>query len=89
MARADGSHERQLTDLGGLNTFAAFSSDGEKIAFQHRNPNKPGIKAIVHVMNADGTDVRPITGSEAHIGYGGGRPAWRPRQMDRLLRSLQ
>ncbi|HUG90078.1 MAG TPA: protein kinase [Planctomycetaceae bacterium] len=75
---ADGSSERQLTALGGMSTFAAWSPDGETIAFQHRNPNKPGAGATIHLINPDGTGLRAITGPEAPSRYGGGRPAWRP-----------
>jgi serine/threonine protein kinase/Tol biopolymer transport system component len=77
--RADGTGERQLTSLGGLNTFAAWSPDGQRIAFQHRYPNVPGRKAIVRVLDIDDPEPAPISGPEAHIGYGGGRPAWGPR----------
>jgi serine/threonine protein kinase/Tol biopolymer transport system component len=74
----DGTQERQLTDLGGLNTFAAWSPGGEWIAFEGRNPNAPGTHATVYVVSTDGMEIRPITQAEAHIGFGGGRPAWGP-----------
>jgi eukaryotic-like serine/threonine-protein kinase len=75
---ADGTSERQLTAIGGLNTFAAWSPDGEWIAFEGRLPNTPGTYATVYLVRTDGTEVRPITQAEAHLGFGGGRPAWRP-----------
>ncbi len=74
----DGGQERQLTDLQGLNTYATWSPDGQRIAFEHRDPNIPGRKATVMVMNVDGSALRPVGRDEAHVGYGGGRPAWQP-----------
>ncbi len=79
---ADGTHDRQLTHLRGLNTFAAWSPDGHKVAFQHRHPNIPGRKATVYIVDVDGSNATPISGAEAHIGYGGGRPAWQPASSD-------
>ncbi len=75
---ADGSGERQLTQMRGLNSFAAWSPDGNWIAFEHRSPNIPGREATVHVRTIDGSKSTAISRAEAHVGFGGGRPAWRP-----------
>jgi Tol biopolymer transport system component len=58
--------------VGGLNTFASWSPDRKKLAFQHRNPNKPRTYAVVYIMNADGANRTAISGEEAHIDFGGG-----------------
>lgn len=68
---------RQLTTLGGLNTYPAWSPDGKKIAFQHHIPfGKPG---TLHIMDADGSNLKKIFTDETHARYGGGRPAWKPK----------
>jgi WD40 repeat protein len=75
---ADGGNERKLTRLTGLNSFAAWSRDGKQIAFLHHAPEFPGQRASLYIMNADGSDPREIAPLEAHMGHGGGRPAWKP-----------
>jgi TolB protein len=73
VADADGKNAKQLTQLGGQNTYAAWSPDGKKIAFHHSVDGQPG---SLYVMDADGGNRKELLKDEAPIE--GGRPVWRP-----------
>lgn len=70
--RPDGTGLRLLTDRyrGG----AAWSPDGEEIAFFAPGPR---IAPVPHLINADGTQLRPLVGEDADI-VGSGAPSWSP-----------
>jgi TolB protein len=70
----DGSNRRQLTKLGGKNSYAAWSADGAKIAFYHGD----GERSSLYVMNADGGNPREVL-ANAMIPEEGGRIAWKPK----------
>jgi len=72
---ADGSAQRQLTSLGGLNGLAAWSPDGARIAFQHTNSSE--INGSLYIMDTSGDNIRAIVKSAGPTE--GGRPAWRVR----------
>jgi serine/threonine protein kinase/Tol biopolymer transport system component len=74
---AGGPNQKQLTSLGGRNDGPAWSADGKRIAFWHRelNPStgKPKGEAQLYIMNADGSNPREIL-----MVNGGTRLAWKP-----------
>jgi Tol biopolymer transport system component len=72
-ANADGSNAKQVTKLGGLNTYAAWSPDGKTIAFYHAENEETG---SFQVMDAAGGNRKELLKNEAPVE--GGRPAWRP-----------
>ncbi|MDX1429872.1 MAG: hypothetical protein R3282_06275 [Rhodothermales bacterium] len=55
----DSRSERQLTELGGYNGGVAYSPDGSQVAFHRAERGK----AELWLMNADGSEQRPITDS--------------------------
>ena len=66
---ADGSGQRKLSRNAGYDYGAAWSPDGQKIAFV-RGPGKPEI----HVMNADGSGQKRLTRKDAADFF----PVWSP-----------
>jgi Tol biopolymer transport system component len=70
----EGKDVKQLTKLGGQNSYATFSRDGKKIAFYHRD----GTNSSVHVIDADGSNDKEVM-SKAELPPEGGRVAWQPR----------
>ncbi len=70
----DGSHNRQLTRLGGMSSLAAWSPDGKRIIFQHTPLGKD--RASLFLI-PDGGDPTPIL--KAGGPREGGRPTWKPR----------
>jgi Tol biopolymer transport system component len=73
---ADGSNRKQLTKLGGGNSYAAWSMDGKKIAFLHINEGDEA--GTPHIMDADGTNAKPIL-PKPEGPIEGGRLAWKPK----------
>ena len=72
-AGPDGKNAKQLTKLGGVNTYAAWSHDGKEIAFHHSEDNKGKFQ----IMDADGGNQRELLKDETQVE--GGRPAWKPK----------
>ena len=66
---ADGSSVVRLTEDPSYNTAPAWSPDGSRIAFAS---NRDGVFQV-HLMNADGSDVRQITHTRDN-----GHPSWGP-----------
>lgn len=65
--RADGSDVHALTDNqpGQCDGHPSFSPDGSEIAFTSNHCTSPAfVQPQICVMSADGTDVRPLTGSD-------------------------
>lgn len=65
--RGDGSDMHALTnnERGQCDTHPAFSPDGSEIAFTSYHRSSPGfVRGQIFVMKPDGTDVRPLTGSD-------------------------
>src|SRR5205085_7624127 len=74
MIDPDGSNKKQLSKLGGLNTYAAWSPDGKQIVFHHSGGNEDG---IIYLMEADGSNPKEILKGEGPDQ--GGRAAWKPK----------
>jgi Tol biopolymer transport system component len=65
--RADGSGETNLTDNdNGCDTIPSFLPDGSEITFtsDHCSTGPDFVQPQICAMRADGTDVRPLTGSD-------------------------
>jgi Tol biopolymer transport system component len=65
--RADGSGVHALTDneWGQCDTEPSFTPDGSEIAFtSYHRANPAFVRGQIYLMRADGTDVRPLTGSD-------------------------
>jgi serine/threonine protein kinase len=73
VCNADGSDQRQLTSLGGLNGLAAWSRDGNRIAFQHTSPNE--VNGSLYLMDSAGGNMTTVLKSGGPTE--GGRPAWK------------
>lgn len=61
---ADGSGQRQITNLGGANFAPIFTPDGRRIIFSsnHRNPRGPAAQNFdLFLINLDGTGLEQIT----------------------------
>ena len=56
----DGTGVVKLTDSGSFNGSPGWSPDGKKIAFASDRADLPG-RMEIHVMNADGSNVRRLT----------------------------
>jgi len=85
VSNADGTNEKQLTTLGGLNTMATWSPDGRRIAFVHdysidNHSDNPNREITLWLMDADGSNQRKINVGTLKFELGWGRfIAWRPR----------
>ena len=83
MMNADGSGRWRLADLPLCRDFA-WSPDGTRIAFTYATRLKgvhfhsgPGSFSDIYIINADGTDLRPVTATELLGEY---RPKWHPTE---------
>jgi len=66
VARANGTAAIKVADAGNYNPI--WSTDGTKIAYQSTRDGRDSSREI-YVVNADGSDERQVTDSEAHIFY--------------------
>jgi Tol biopolymer transport system component len=71
---ADGKNRKQLTKIGGQNSYAVWSRDGKKIAFHHRSEETTAI----YIMDADGGNATAVV-MNADLPIEGGRIAWQPK----------
>jgi serine/threonine protein kinase len=71
---ADGSNPKNLTRDPGYDADPAWSPDGKQIAFASRRGPQRGFH--LHVMDADGKNVRMLSQSDNE--YGAVYPAWTP-----------
>jgi Tol biopolymer transport system component len=58
---ADGSNQRQVTDLGGANFAPFFHPDGERIIFSSNNHNPDGRNFDLFLVGVDGSDLTQVT----------------------------
>jgi Tol biopolymer transport system component len=71
----DGGNRKQLSQLGGLNSYAAWSPKGDRIVFQHHaKGNADGVLYSLDVKTGKAT----LLGKDIACPYEGGRPSWRP-----------
>jgi TolB protein len=61
VANADGSDQRQVTDLGGANWSPYFHPSGEKLLFCSNHQSEEGFPFNIYMVNLDGTNVEQIT----------------------------
>jgi Tol biopolymer transport system component len=69
---ADGSDQRQITNLGGANFAPIFTPDGRRIIFSsnHRNPRGPGAANFdLFLVNPDGTGLEQVTTHSSFDGF--------------------
>ncbi len=73
VCNADGSGNRQLTQMGGMSGLAAWSRDGKRIVFEH---SKKGAQiGSLCIVDADGGDPKVLLKTAGP--REGGRPAWK------------
>lgn len=70
---------RQLTFLRGVNSGSAWSPDGRQLAFQHYSESR----CVLYLIDADGTDLKPISNVAQPYAGVDRRPAWRPAKIER------
>ncbi|MFQ5549731.1 MAG: hypothetical protein ACE5FJ_00665 [Gemmatimonadales bacterium] len=58
---ADGSDQRQITDLGGANFAPFFSPDGERIIFSSNHHNPRGRNFDLYIVDSDGSNLVRVT----------------------------
>jgi len=79
--RADGSGLKQLTDMDGPSVQPSWSPDGERIVFSSFNQHT-SVGPALWVMNADGSDLRPLHDFEPETertsALNGNNPRWSP-----------
>ena len=69
---ADGSNQRQITNLGGANFAPIFTPDGTRIIFSsnHKNPRGPGASNFdLFLVNSDGSGLEQVTTSSTFDGF--------------------
>ncbi len=66
---ADGSNQRQVTDVGGANFGPFWHPDGDKILFSSNHEDPSGREFDIYMVNLDGTGVERITYSEGFDGF--------------------
>ena len=69
---ADGSNQRQITNLGGANFAPIFTPDGKRIIFSsnHRNPRGPAAQNFdLFLINPDGTGLEQVTTHPTFDGF--------------------
>ncbi len=71
---ADGSEQRQITDLGCASFGPFFHPSGEKIIFSSNHPEPRGREFELWMVNLDGSGLERITYSEGFDGF----PMWAP-----------
>lgn len=58
---ADGSHQRQVTSLGGANFAPYFTADGRRIIFASNHTNPRGRAFDLYLVNLDGSGLEQVT----------------------------
>lgn len=66
---ADGSNQRQVTDVGGANFAPYWHPDGDKILWSSNHHDPAGRDFEIYMINLDGTGLERITHSEGFDGF--------------------
>ena len=66
---ADGSNQRQVTDVGGASFAPYWHPDGDKILFSSNHHDPSGRDFDIYMINLDGTDLVRITQAEGFDGF--------------------
>ncbi|HLV27247.1 MAG TPA: hypothetical protein VKZ41_13140 [Gemmatimonadales bacterium] len=66
---ADGSGQRQVTNLGGANFAPFFAPDGERIIFSSNHTNPRSRNFDLYMVNLDGTNLTQVTFDEEFDGF--------------------
>ena len=69
---ADGTNQRQITNLGGANFAPFFTPDGKRIIFSsnYRNPRGPGARNFeLYLVNLDGSGIEQVTHHSEFDGF--------------------
>ena len=66
---ADGSNQRQVTNVGGANFAPYWHPSGEKILFSSNHHDPAGRDFEIYMINLDGTGLERITNSEGFDGF--------------------
>ena len=66
---ADGSKQRQVTEVGGANFAPYWHPDGDKILFSSNHHDPAGRDFDIYVINLDGTGLARVTYAEGFDGF--------------------
>ena len=66
---ADGSDQRQITNLGGANFAPFFTPDGSRIIFSSNHKNPRSRNFDLYLVNADGTGLEQVTTNPDFDGF--------------------
>jgi Tol biopolymer transport system component len=66
---ADGSNQRQVTEVGGANFAPYWHPDGDRILFSSNHHDPSGRDFEIYMINLDGTGLQRITHSEGFDGF--------------------
>ena len=66
---ADGSNQRQVTDIGGASFAPYWHPDGEQILFSSNHHDPAGRDFDIYMINLDGTGLTRITHAEGFDGF--------------------
>jgi TolB protein len=66
---ADGSGQRQVTNLGGANFAPFFTPDGRRIIFSSNHTNPRGRTFNLYMVNLDGTGLQQVTFEDDFDGF--------------------
>lgn len=66
---ADGSNQRQVTDVGGASFAPYWHPDGDRILFSSNHHDPSGRDFDIYLMNLDGTGLQRITHADGFDGF--------------------
>jgi Tol biopolymer transport system component len=69
LMNADGSNQRQITNLGGANFGPSWTPDGKRIVFSSNYKNPRSGNFDLYLVNKDGTGLEQITFDESFDGF--------------------
>ena len=90
---ADGSNQRQITNLGGANFAPYFTPDGKRIIFSSNYKNPRSRNFDLYLVNADGTGLEQVTTHPEFDGFpmfspDGKRLVWAANRHGKSLEEL-